>query len=322
MLKDNSVDFFFENFVAKNITVPTLDKLRSENLKQQGEIHFKLNESLFVLRKNETHDFDNVRFNWLLDFLNKAIQVKPIKNLNCEFILNISDGTGINDFSKFCFSQIRGCGNILIPDPHNLITLSKIKNLPSIDIPIQKKNKKAIFVGSPTGPQDANGFSLRELAAIKNIKSKHCDIKLIPTSRDFYEKITSQNLQEIFSVKYIPIEDQLKYKIILNIDGHATSWERPIWIMSSNSICLNIKPYKVFESWHSDLLDFYQAIPEIELNSIDTFIENNNFEDAYWNSVKEKQIFLSSKVSNINNQLLYFNSALSYYNEKFNLINS
>ncbi len=324
MINDVPVDFFFNNFLPKQTKIPSIKELHSQELSEEGDIHFKLkNNSISILRVNRTHSLDELRLNWFLNFLNESLNKNKF-DLNCEFLINISDGTGKNSFSKFCFSQARDCNNILIPDPHNFATNHKIKIL--ADIPFNKKINKAIFIGSATGQPIHKNLNLRELAAIKNINSKFSDIKIIPVhgyaeKEKIEKKLKEEQLNGNIFSEYISIQDQLKYKIILNIDGHTTSWERPLWIMASNSICINIKPYKIFESWYSDLLYFYQAIPELDLNSIDYFISQNNFETDFWKNLKNKQKFIAEKISNIDNQMLYLNSVIKYYNEQFNLIN-
>lgn len=324
MFDEISIDYFFNNFLPKQIKIPSIAELHSEKLSEEGDVHVKLkNNSINILRVNETHKIDELRLNWFINFLSESLK-KNFLDLNCEFLINISDGTGKNKFSKLCFSQARGCNNILIPDPHNFVTSYKIKTL--VDIPANEKIKKAIFIGSATGQPIEKNLNLRELTAIKNINSKLSNIKIIPVhgyaeKEKIQKKLEEEKLNGNIFSEYISIQEQLKYKIILNIDGHTTSWERPLWIMASNSICINIKPYKVFESWYSELLYFYQAIPELDLNSIDFFIENNNFENNFWKNIKNKQKILANKISNIDNQLLYFNNVIKYYNNQFNLIN-
>ena len=324
MINSDSLNFFFKNFRPRNIVVPTIEQLNQDPLLEQGEIHLKLSESLFIVRKNETHSFDSIRMNWFIDFLIKSLSTYPVKNLNCELILNLSDGCGNYDFSKLCFSQKRGYKNILIPDPHNINTFVKIQQLSKIDIPFEDKKDLAIFIGSATGQPIENDLNLRELSAINNTESRTSKIKIIPVSgyaeKDMLEKkLKAKNLNfDIFS-DYVSIEEQLKYKIIFTADGHTTSWERPLWIMASNSLCLNIKPHNIFESWYSDLFSFYQAIPDIDLYSIDLFIENSNIFKEGWSSVKQKQKTLANSVSSLHNQMLYMSNVIKYYNEQFNL---
>lgn len=326
MISTEALNFFFENFSPKDIQIPSTNQLNSDPLLHQGEIHLKLNESLFLLRKNESHSLDNIRLNWFVDFLGKAISVNPIKNLNCEFIINISDGCSDGDFSKFCFSQRRGYRNILIPDPHNIATFFKVKDINKFDTSFNEKKDDGIFIGSATGQPAKENFNLRELSAIYNSQSKNCNIKIIPVAgyaeKEMLEKkLKSKNLNiDVFS-EYVSMQDQLKHKVIFNIDGHTTSWERPLWIMASNSICINIKPYNVFESWYSNLFDFYQAAPEIDLHVIDLFFNNINLNDSYWSNLKQKQKVLANSVSNLNNQLIYLNNVIKHYNEQFNLKN-
>jgi hypothetical protein len=167
---------------------------------------------------------------------------------------------------------------------------------------------------------------LREFSACINVNYKYADIKITPINGEvekeqIKEKLKNLNLDyDIFS-NYSSIEQQLKHQIILNIDGHSSSWERPLWIMASNSICLNIRPYNIFQSWYSLFLDAYNIIPNIDLNIIDDYIESNDFTDDYWTNTKSMQKLFASTICDYSIQLHYLNNVLRHYNKQFNLKN-
>lgn len=323
----NGFSNLIEKFISNEIIIPKISELEQDPLLEEGEIHLSLNESFSILRFNKKNNLDNLRLRWLINILKDCLALKPIKNLNCQLIINIADGTGKHKFSKFCFSQKNNSNNILIPDPHNIETISKAKKIKDIDIDFKKKYKKAIFRGSSTGqPIDDRQLSLREYAASKNANSEFVDIKISPVNGELdkiriIEKLSRFNLNSNIFSDFMSIEEQLKYQIILNIDGHTTSWERPLWIMSSNSICLNIRPYNIFQSWYSLLIDSYCAIPQVDLNLLNDFIKNNNFEDDFWKNLKENQKIIAQNILCYDNQLSYLNNVISFYNEQFNIAN-
>jgi hypothetical protein len=234
----------------------------------------------------------------------------------CEAIFNLSEGIEENfTIKRFCYSKMKGLNHVLIPDAHNFVTWQKINSLDGIDINFKEKNDTAIFIGSDTGKLK-NGFTCRSLFCKKFYNSKKIIAKLSGNIRDeVIEQFKDLNIKENF----LSIQDQLKHKIILNIDGNSTSWERPLWAMASNSLCVYVNPFHEyeFESWFYSMMDYLNIMPKISIDNFEFFIDND-FDDPFWQDINEKQKIFGKFVGNISNQILYFSNLLYYYNKQYN----
>lgn len=124
----------------------------------------------------------------------------------------------------------------------------------------------AYWVGSPTG-LGGNDINIHDMR-IEAILQSHYNPDLIYArfviSKQYKSYVINgsyisktddgEKLREILIQKFVSYEKQeqaLKYKYLLSIDGVTTPWERPAWILSSNSLL--IKQQSNFIGW-SDML--------------------------------------------------------------------
>ena len=57
-----------------------------------------------------------------------------------------------------------------------------------------------------------------------------------------------------------PIEDHMKYKYLISIDGNTAAWQRPNWILESGSVLL--MPETEMDEWYlSDLKPWVHYVP-------------------------------------------------------------
>jgi hypothetical protein len=304
----------FENLIESNLSFEIKSKdFISEKLLPQ-ELHIKIDgDKIQILRKHEFQD--NLRINFFINFLIQSLSILNSK-ISFEAIFNLSEGIE-EDFliRRFCYSQMKGLNHILIPDAHNFVTWQKITSLDQVDIPFDKKSDSAIFVGSDTGKLK-NNFTCRSLFCKKFYNHKNIIAKLSGGIRD---EVIKQFQDMDITSNFLHIQDQLKHKIILNIDGNSTSWERPLWAMASNSICVYINPFHEyeFESWFYPMMNFLNVMPKVSINNFEFFMENN-FEDCFWTEINEKQKIFAKFIGDIKNQVLYFSNLLYFYNKQYN----
>lgn len=50
-------------------------------------------------------------------------------------------------------------------------------------------------------------------------------------------------------------EEQLKCKYVMTIDGNASSWDRPPWVMRSNSVLMKLRSGQGFKGWYYNLME-------------------------------------------------------------------
>jgi hypothetical protein len=305
----------FFNLIKSNFKFDIAKNLDNEELLPQ-EIHLKIvNKNINILRR---HSFqDELRIKFFTHFLEQSLELIN-EDLNFEIIANLSEGIEDNlSIIRLCYSQKKGLNHIMIPDAHNFVTFEKILSLSSIDIEFDKKYDKAIFVGSDTG-KIKNDFTKRSLFCKKFLGHEKIVANLTGGVRDEIKK-SLVDFDKIHLNRYISIEEQLKYKLIVNIDGNSTSWERPLWAMASNSICLYVEPLHEheFESWHYPLMELFGVIPKISIDNFDIFIDND-FSDNFWQGINYNQKIYAHTVGNLHNQKIYMANLVSYYNKKYN----
>lgn len=160
--------------------------------------------------------------------------------------------------------------SVLFPDLYQLHNY--FDSLKKDNVSFDDKINKVIFAGSTTG----------ESNAMTNTRIKMC---LWALDKSFcYFKITSlvqmsffPRLKEISS-NFISQEEQLNYKYILSIDGNTNAWDRPVWIMNSNSVLLKYTNSNTHNGWYYPLLKENEHFISVTENNIEDkylFLENN-----------------------------------------------
>lgn len=298
-----------------NFNIKTRDLSKIELIKQ--ELHVKIqNQKIEILRRHKTQD--DLRISFFINFLTNSLNLLNEK-IDCEFIVNLDESVECEqEINKFCYARKKSTNGILIPDAHNFVTFEKIKSLGMVDIPFDQKDNKGIFIGSATGNLK-DGHVMRSLFCNRYLNNKNTIAKLIG---DIRQEIID-NLIDYSSThsSFIDIKDQLKNKIIISIDGNSTSWERPLWAMASNSICVYIEPYEEYryESWFYPIMDSLCVMPKISLENYEFFMEND-FENAFWQQINENQKVFANFIGDISNQYIYFANILFNYNLQYNLV--
>lgn len=218
----------------------------SENL-GSGEFLCRLkNRNINILRVNECdsenikgiHNSSLIR----LEFVHEIFRECAPKGIDIIFILNLHDcpPDGLN-MSRICMSRKEDQNHICIPDCHLWQARHMINVISDANI-IPIKNQ-AVFRGSSTGPAIENNLPQRV-----NFCNKYKDSKLVDAGISNW--VGYDEVKEV-TKEYLTPAEQCLYKYIININGNATSWDRLPWIMSSNSICVFIKPKKYFyTSWY------------------------------------------------------------------------
>lgn len=132
------------------------------------------------------------------------------------------------------------------------------------------KLDRMVFIGASTGAQQVS----------ENQRLRICHWGL--QNKDISDFYISNYIQDdtsalsntfgdqfrLFLNGFIPKEDQLHYKFIINVDGNVASWDRLVWIMNSNSLAFKFpSPEKNF-LWYYPLLVADQHYVEVNLDNL------------------------------------------------------
>lgn len=261
---------------------------------------------------------DNIRINSFLRLLSYCKESLP-KNLDCKFILNLYEG--IYDEKKnqrFAYTAKPNSKHILIPDSHNFETVNKIKSLQEVDIPFETKIKKAIFIGSDTGNRRKDGWTMRSIVSNEYANSDKVFSKIFGIG----DSMNRFSPEIINNITYSPLnlQEQLKHQVVLNINGNSTSWERLLWAMASNSLCVFVKPFDGEEmySWYYPILESLGLAIYVEHDKLEKFIEDNDFNDPFWREKNEQQKQFAYYIASPQSQVKLLTEILKRYNEIYN----
>ena len=302
------------------LCLPPLKKysLEEESLSlSEAHIHLK-GDSLFMLRRNPSQD--GLRFQQFIELLKSPIPFVRGK-LDCEFILNMYEGIYEPVVApRFAYTAKPNSGHILIPDSHCFEAERKVSLLKNADVPFSSKKRGAIFGGSDTGARHADGWTMRSLVSATYKNSPLIKSKLTYLDNDTEKRLAGKvNVVEIYSPP-IGLEEQLGYQVVLNINGNSTSWERLLWAMASNSLCVFVKPFDGEEmySWYYPLMESLGICPYVEFDRLEEFILANDFSSDYWqNKIAEQKIF-AEFVSSLDTQAKFLANTLTEYNNVWN----
>lgn len=304
---DLPFDYCIPKFERFDISAESLDL---------SEVHLRLRgDGLTILHQNESQDW--FRFKNFVELLKLALP-KVKGTLNCEFILNMYEGVYESKNQRFCYTAKPNSRQILIPDSHCFETARKVSTLP--DRPFSEKKKGAIFVGSDTGKRHEDGWTMRSL-----VSATYKDSPLVYSKLTFLDVDTEKRLAGKVSVDeiYSPslgLKEQLEYQIILNIDGNSTSWERLIWAMASNSLCVYVKPFdgENMVSWYYPVIEALGLVPTIEYDKLESFIKNNDFTSEIWQAENNAQKQFGQFLASIDVQSSFLAKVLEQYNDFYN----
>lgn len=242
-----------------------------------------------------------------------------IQTLNCKFIVNMCDDIETSDPSapRLSYTKRDGSCNILIPDAHYPSVCNIVRQIKGNDKFFENKKDKAIFAGSDTGFYKTANKNQRFQFCYNNRDNPRGNFKItnfVEINKDSFKGL---EVAKIYASP-ISIGDQLNYKFIVNINGNSTSWDRLLWAMSSNSLCLYVRPQIAQRSWYYHLFDLMGGPVYIDQDSweeiMNCLLENPETADT----INGLQIDLARAIANEDNQLEYFRLILEGYNRQYN----
>ncbi len=322
-----------KKFQLKNINENTAEKIRK--LAKTESIFFNPNQieilneryQVFVrIRNNQiievkSNSKENIRQERLMNFINLVLNDTRFR-IHGDFLFNLSDHADGNDMNEIVFSKNKQTKKSLMPDCYAMTNYNSLPDIPDSK-PFFKKNITGYFIGTSTGnynPQmnDRLFYSNYSHQHSKNFKCEINHICQIPIeevkqSYPSYEKFVKNQRISI-------LEQRDKYRYIIDIDGNTCSWDRIVWIMKSNCVCLKKKSDNI--NWYYPL--FEKNIHYVEFNSPEELTRSindlnrvaKNNPQRIRNMIKRSKEFVSTYLD-ISAHLSYFGYLLHYISEKY-----
>jgi hypothetical protein len=295
-----------------HLCIPPIRPYQKDEL-ELSEMVLSLEDGMIRV-KDRNPSQDEWRFLTFVNLLQDT--AKSCKLPNVEFILNMYEGVYGDKNQRFAYTAKPNSSHILIPDAHSQETRNKLLAVKNRDVPFAAKRKSAAFVGSDTGARRKDGWTMRSLVSHTYKDSRIVYSKISALDADAQTRFGGKiNLDRISD---FPMEvwQQLRYQVILNIDGNSTSWERLLWAMASNSLCVYVKPFdgEAMYSWYYPLLEMTGVVPMIEYDRLEQFMEND-FSSDYWQQKIQDQKIFANYVSSLDTQTKFLAMVLNKYAE-------
>jgi hypothetical protein len=312
MNSEEKIEFCFLKEInsVKNIS----HKAIQESELRPQELHIQLKEGRFsVLRQHENQD--HLRNSFLLNLF-KAAQLKN-SGLNFEFIFNSGDDVDFYEegVPRWCFTRRSHHPNLLIPNPHVGNIHNITKSFTNTDLEFEDKKDKAIFAGSYTGgflPEDNQRF----LFCLKN---KDHDLGKFVISNFCVDKKVLQDYDwKSLGSDFISYDEQLKYKYILNINGNTNCWDRLLWAMNSNSLCLFLRPKREDMCWHYHYFKTFGGFVYADETDWEASVRFFNQNPSVAKKLSGFQKEQSDTFVKTENHVAYFKKIVSFYNKVYN----
>ena len=168
---------------------------------------------------------------------------------------------------RLCFTRRKNDRNILIPDPHIFNVAQLVNYFGEWDRDFSSKNDRAVFAGSYCGganPKENQRFTFcwqNQDSEIADFKITNFFMNVTPNGHaEYLEKYDWKKIQGGF----VAPSDQMKYKYIFNINGETNCWDRLLWAMYSNSLCLYLTPKRHDMSWYYHYFKTFGAFLHVD----------------------------------------------------------
>lgn len=224
--------------------------------------------------------------------------------------------------NEIVFSKNKNTQKSLMPDCYAMTGYNNIPDIPDSKPFIQKK-KTGYFIGTSTGSINPK---MNERLQYSDYSHKHpcnfkCEINHICQIPE--EKIKNEYpLYNNFVKNHRRSIDEQRdeYRYIIDIDGNTCSWDRMVWIMKSNCICLKKKSDNI--NWYYPLLE--KNLHYVEFDSPEELKQtihdlNQVFKknpQKIRNMIQQSKKFVSTYLSK-SSHLTYYGYLLHYISEKY-----
>jgi hypothetical protein len=243
-------------------------------------------ENIYIkFNKNQTIEYtpnNYIRRDIFIDIINNKIV--PILDLKRDICLNINFHDNYDKSGVLVFGKSIKADSILIPDIYQMYNYQNAGKIVD-NISFENKENKIIFGGASTGSINLR-HNQRVNTCIWSIKNdwafKNTNFKLTNIVQTTINELNSHALENNVNIKNIisnniSIPEQLNYRYILSIDGNTWAWDRPVWIMQSNSLFFKYESDNA--GWYYDFLKENEHYISVNTNNIENkfnFFENNN----------------------------------------------
>lgn len=311
------IDFCCEKEIS-HLQKNDLAKLSSSSLRPQ-EMHIRLNkEGVHIIRQHESQE--QVRVQTFIHQLTNC--GADFNNIDFEAIIYFGDDLTFYDTGapRLCFTRRKNHKNILLPDPHIYNVAKFVDNFKDWDCDFDSKKDRAIFAGSYCGgskPEENQRFTFcwgNKESSLADLKITNFFMNTPNGHSEFLQKYDWKQIEKSF----ISPSEQLKYKYIFNINGETNCWDRLLWAMYSNSLCLYLTPKRNDMSWYYHYFKSFGGFTFIDEIDWEASVNWFNKNPEACKDLVEKQKKFSSPFVKPKTHYNYLKQILHKYNSIYN----
>ncbi len=239
------------NTIEEKAMMESKKKISIGLANEEDIIELAIQRKSVELTKSTRHPTWKNPEKYVLRFIREVVAKYP-KEIRITINIGLED-VYYTDHGLFSFSNYNKSSlNILIPDTYAM--LKYFRRLNQIDhLEFNAKKHQAIFIGSTTGSFDPMQNDRLQLCNYflnnERVKCYINNICQMPESAI----ATVFPVYKNFIHSKMSIATQLENKFIITVDGNTAAWDRLVWILNSNSVCLKKK--SDHKCWYYDFLE-------------------------------------------------------------------
>ncbi|MBX9703393.1 MAG: hypothetical protein K2X39_04500, partial [Silvanigrellaceae bacterium] len=252
------------------------------------------------------------------------LQVLPIKGAllihmhDSDDDLNAKTELSSNDIPFFTFTKTKNSPSILIPDYDAVRGYEDkfLKNTELTSIPWKEKIEKVYWRGTNSGlPYEPERWREKERVKLSFLSLQFPN--LIDAGLVDYE------WYKPYMEEYLPLKeranflDQVRYKYLIDIDGHSSTFPHMAWILASNSVLMKLESPNI--QWYYQLLEPMKNFIPIKKDFSDLFtqLEWAQSHDEEVKSIANQGSYLAHLVFSSTNIEKYMLLVMQKFSEHF-----
>lgn len=281
------------------------------------------NQKLYCYGHKDASYVIKIRLNLVMPYIESYFNIKK-PNRSISFILGLGDSDENSNNKKIpiiCLTKKSDINNILMPniDFFTGTMATQITEVMNNDVNFYEKFDGSCFAGSSTGSMAENKRVRYCLSIAKNPQHFAKITQITQGSLSEWKSVYPEIESIIHNYNYYSIRDQLKYKILTNIDGNTLCYSRLYWQILSNSAVVYLEPDRSYTQFFDTkiLSNFYFTSSLNDINDIYNYIlDSNNTKEIIEMKTRGKKYLQDSFEGYMENKEKFLSSILVYILDK------
>jgi hypothetical protein len=319
MITEKQIVDFCANKEISHLQKGDFENLATSELRPQ-EIHARINkEGVHIIRQHDSQEVARIR-----TFMNLISSCGvDFSDVDFETIIYFGDDLTFYDDGapRLCFTRRKNDRNILIPDPHIFNVTQLVSHFGEWDCDFKNKKDEAVFAGSYCGgskPEENQRFKFcwdNQDNKLGNFKITNFFMNVVPNGHVKY--LEEYDWNKIYGDFLAPC-DQMQYKYIFNINGETNCWDRLLWAMYSNSVCMYLTPKRNDMSWYYHYFKTFGAFLKVDEIDWEPTVKWLNQNPSIAEKINKRQTKFAEPLVKTKIHYSYLKEIITRYNSIYN----